>query len=184
MIGPGWLPSRPRPISRVRRSLLSYTFRRRRRRGASPRPAAARPNAMTVETADGTSPCCNTVDMLFDGLPAELPTATLVPTAAHDRHRAIGAHIRQWFDDRWAWIRPRTVPLIAAFAGMIAVLGTTKYLSTYACGPRRGVVIYSVVTYDDAPPPRAIKVRAGGPGHLRIAPVRPGSADVTITLDP
>jgi hypothetical protein len=122
--------------------------------------------------------------MLFDGLPAELPTATLVPTAAHDRHRAIGGRIRQWFDDRWAWIRPRTVPLIAAFAGMIAVLGTTKYLSSYACGPRRGVVTYSVVTYDDAPPPRVIKAHTGGPGHLRIEPVRPGSADVTITLDP
>jgi hypothetical protein len=120
--------------------------------------------------------------MLFDGLPAELPTATLVPTAAHDRHRAIGGRIRQWFDDRWTWIRPRTVPLIAAFAGMIAVLGTTRYLSSYACGPSRGVT-HSVVTYDD-PPPRAIKVHAGGPGHLRIEPVRPGSADVTITLEP
>lgn len=178
MIGPGWLPSRPRPISRVRRGLLSSTFRRRRRRGAPPR-AAARPDIMT---ADGTAPCCNTVDMLFDGLPVELPTATLVPTAAHDRHRAIGGRIRQWFDDRWTWIRPRTVPLIAAFAGMIAVLGTTKYLSSYACGPR-GAVTYRVVTYDDAPP-RTIKVHAGGPGRLRIEPVRPGSADVTITLDP
>jgi hypothetical protein len=134
---------------------------------------------------DGTPACCNTVDMLFDGLPAELPTATLVPTAAHDRHRAIGGRIRQWFDDRWHWIRPRTVPLIAAFVGMIAVLGTTKYLSTYACGPRRGAAIYRVATGDDAPPSsRAIKVRAGGPGHLRIEPVRPGSTDVTITLDP
>ena len=122
--------------------------------------------------------------MLFDGLPAELPTATLRPTAAHDRHRAIGGRIRQWFDDRWTWIRPRTVPLIAAFAGMIAVLGTTKYLSTYACAPPHGAVTYSVATYDDAPPPHAIKVRAGGPGHLRIEPVRPGSADVTITLEP
>ncbi len=124
--------------------------------------------------------------MLFDGLPAELPTATLVPNAAHDRHRAIGGRIRQWFDDRWTWVRPRTVPLIAAFAGMIAVLGTTKYLSTYACAPRRGAVNYSVMTstYDDAPAPHVIKVHAPGPGHLRIEPVRPGSRDVTITLDP
>jgi hypothetical protein len=135
-------------------------------------------------TADGTPQCCNNVDMLFDSLPAELPTATLVPTAAHDRHRAIGGRIRQWFDDRWAWIRPRTVPLIAAFAGMIAVIGTTKYLSTYACGPRRGAVTYRVATDDDAPPSRMLKARAGGPGHLRIEPVRPGSADVTITIDP
>jgi hypothetical protein len=121
--------------------------------------------------------------MLFDGLPAELPTATLLPTAAHDRHRAIGAHLRQWFEDRWAWIRPRTVPLIAAFAGMIGVLGTTRYLSTYASSPpHRSVVIYDV--HDDGPPPHVIKVRAGAPGHLHIVPVRPGSHDVTITIDP
>jgi hypothetical protein len=121
--------------------------------------------------------------MLFDGVPAELPTATLLPTAAHDRQRAIGGRIRQWFDDRWAWIRPRTVPLIAAFAGMFAVLGTTRYLSTYACAPHRSAAV-STVVYDDAPPPHATKVRAAGPGHLRIEPVRPGSSDVTITLDP
>ena len=116
MIGPGWLPSRPRPISRARRGLLSYTFRPRlrRRRGAPPRAVAPRRDGLT---ADGTPLCCDTVDMLFDGIPAELPTATLVPTAAHDRHRAIGGRIRQWFDDRWTWIRPRTVPLIAAFDG-------------------------------------------------------------------
>jgi hypothetical protein len=47
-------------------------------------------------------------------------------------------------------------------------------------------VTYGVVTYDDASatPPHAIKVHAAGPGHLRIEPVRPGSRDVTITLDP
>lgn len=117
--------------------------------------------------------------MLFDGLPAELPTATLLPAAAHDRQLALGGRLRQWLDERWAWIRPRTVPLIAAFAGMIAVLGTTKYLSSYAYAPQRAVMIY-----DDAPAPRAIEVRAKGLGHLRIMPVRPGSQDVTITLDP
>jgi hypothetical protein len=67
---------------------------------------------------------------------------------------------------------------------MIAVLGTTKYLSTYACAPHRGAASSSIVTYDDAPPPHTLKVRTGGPGRLRIEPVRPGSTDVTITLDP
>ena len=175
MIGPGWLPSRPRPLGRVRRSLTPYMFRRRRRRGGMPRTASG-----AHTTADGTGAGCNTIGMLFDGLPAELPTATLLPSAVHDRQRAIGGHLRQWFDDRWAWIRPRTVPLIVAFAGMIAVLGTTRYLSTYAAiAPR-----HSTVITDDAPPPHTIKVRPGSPGHLRIVPVRPGSQDVTITLDP
>lgn len=122
--------------------------------------------------------------MLFDGLPAELPTATLLRGTGHPRHRVIGGHLRQWFDGRWAWLRPRTVPMIAAFAGMIAVLGTTKYLSTYACSaPPRSVVIY-----DDSPAPRAPRtlkvVHARSPGHIHIAPVRPGSHDVTITLEP
>ena len=179
MIGPGWLPSRPRPLSRVRKSLLSYTRRPRRRSGA-PRSTVA-----THIAADGAAPGCNTIGMLFDGLPAELPIATLLPSAAHARHRVIGGHLRHWFDDRWAWLRPRTVPMIAAFAGMLAVLGTTKYLSSYASAP----VHQSSMTDRAAPqPPRTHacgdRHRAGSPGVLRIVPVRPGSHDVMITLDP
>jgi hypothetical protein len=118
--------------------------------------------------------------MLFDGAPAELPTATLLPGAALARHRILGGHLRRWLDDRWTWLRPRTVPMIVAFAGMIAVLGTTKYLSTYACAvPHR-----SAVLYDEPPAPRVVKARGLGPGHIHIVPVRPGSGDVTITLEP
>ena len=121
--------------------------------------------------------------MLFDGLPAELPQATLLPSAAHARHRVIGGRLRHWFDDRWAWLRPRTVQMIAAFAGMIAVLGSTKYLSTFAAGaPSRAAI------YGDTPAPRGAGARCpsrlgpASPGHIHIVPVRPGSHDVTITL--
>jgi hypothetical protein len=126
--------------------------------------------------------------MLFDGLPAELPVATLLPSAAHARHRVIGGHLRHWFDDRWAWLRPRTVPMIAAFAGMLAVLGTTKYLSSYAA-PVHQSAQSAMTDRGAAQPPKThacwgTRHRAGSPGVLRIVPVRPGSHDVMITLDP
>lgn len=179
MIGPGWMPSRPRPLGRVRKGLLSYTFRRRRRRNTAPR-AAVSHNA-----ADGTATGCDTAGMLFDGFPAELPIATLLPSAAHSRHRVIGGHLRHWLHDRWTWLRPRTVPMIVAFMGMIAVLGSTKYLSSFASAPIHAASLNSA----GAPQPRShacwdAKHRDGSPGHIHIVPVRPGSHDVTITLEP
>jgi hypothetical protein len=121
--------------------------------------------------------------MLFDGLPAELPTATLRAGAAHARHRVISSHLSHWLVDRWAWLRPRTVPLIAAFVGMLAVLGATKYLSAYA----RGDDQRSAVIYVDRPSTRWLLKGAApsteiSPDQIHIAPVRPGSHDVTITL--
>ena len=120
--------------------------------------------------------------MLFDGLPAELPTATLLASAGQARHRVIGGHLRHWLDDRWAWLRPRTVPMIVAFVGMIAVLGSTKYLSSFAISsPPRA----SAISDGHAPTPRAVaRARSGTHGHIHIVPVRPGSHDVTITLEP
>ena len=182
MIGPGWLPSRPRPLARVRRSLWPYGHRRRRRRGGTPRRANM--------AADAGAPGCNNIDMLFDGFPAELPTATLLSDSHQARHRVIGGHLRHWLADRWVWLRPRTVPMIVAFLGMLAVLGSTKYLSSYACAPQRSAVVSSPeARTGDPPSPRwlskhAARVRAGSPGRIHIVPVQPGSRDVTITLEP
>jgi len=181
VIGPGWLPSRPRPLGRVRKGLLSYTFRRRRRRNTAPRAAIAH------ITADGAAAGCDNVGMLFDGFPAELPIATLLPSAAHARHRVIGGHLRHWFDDRWAWLRPRTVPMIVAFAGMLAVLGSTQYLSNFATSPTHAASLGDGGGAATAPRSHSCwdaRHRDASPGHLRIVPVRPGSHDVTITLEP
>jgi hypothetical protein len=71
--------------------------------------------------------------MLFDG-PADLPTATLRSRANAARHRVIAADLAGWLATRWRWLRPRTVPLLVAFIGMLAVLGATKYLTAYAGG--------------------------------------------------
>jgi len=175
VIGPGWMPSRPRPLARVRRSVLSYSFRPRRRRGP-PRSARGASVARDGGTAD-----CDTRVMLFDGAPAELPTAMLLPGSCHARHRLIGGHLRHWLDDRWAWLRPRTVPMIAAFVGMLAVLGSTRYLSTFAMSsaPRNAGI------YDDRAAPHAgARSHAGAPGRIHVVPVRPGDHNVAITLEP
>jgi len=85
--------------------------------------------------------------MLFDGAQAELPTATLRSSASQARHRVVVGDLHRWLADRWRWLRPRTVPLLVAFAGMFAILGATKYLSTFAAhdsltrSPAYGVVL-------------------------------------------
>ena len=112
MIGPGWLPTRPRPI--VRRRTLPYmplrAFRPRNRRARSP-------NAGHHE------------DMLFDQPPSELPVARL-----HQRGRlpSISHALVEWLAARWQWLRPRTVPVIVAFIGMCAVMASAHYLSKLA----------------------------------------------------
>jgi hypothetical protein len=126
MIGPGWMPSRPRPLGQARRGLFSYTSRYKNRRPARRRSAPA-PRIVR----DATDLGCNTELMLFDG-PADLPTATLRSRASEARHRVLAADLHGWLASRWRWVRPRTVPLLVAFAGMLAILGATKYLLVYA----------------------------------------------------
>lgn len=159
MIGPGWLPSRPRPLGRVRRGPLPYTARGRRRRTAL-RPAA---HLASGSGAPGSHPG----DLLFDGVPAELPTAVLLPGAALARHRVLGGLLRRWLGDRWAWLRPRTVPILVAFIGMLAVLGSTTYLSSFALEP-----------------PRAARMAPGGPHVSRSHPCCHPLASPVIHLAP
>jgi hypothetical protein len=40
--------------------------------------------------------------------------------------------LAQWLACRWAWLRPRTVPMIAALLGLLVVIGATKYLPVYS----------------------------------------------------
>jgi hypothetical protein len=114
----GKLPSLPplrRPISR--RRTLPYSGRRKSR-AISPRPKAAAP-AVSV----------NDDVMLFDQPPAELPVATIIPK---DRSTQLAADLRAWFAARWYWFRPRTIPMVVAFVGMLAVIGAATWLRNYA----------------------------------------------------
>ena len=112
MIRVGWLPSLSRPVSR--RRTLGYTKRRRR----SPR----------RERAASTN-VVNDEDMIFDQPPAELPVATVVPRDGKSRLRA---DLLAWVSAKWQWFKPRTVPMIVAFVGMLAVIGSANYLRNYA----------------------------------------------------
>jgi hypothetical protein len=67
--------------------------------------------------------------MLFDQPPAELPVATVVP---RDARSQIAADLRAWVIAKWDWFKPRTIPMVVAFVGMLAVIGSASYLRDYA----------------------------------------------------
>jgi hypothetical protein len=121
MSGPGWMPSRPRPLPRSPRGLLAFTpgyvRRRRARRQAAPEGTAREPVALS----------------LFERAPVALPTATLLPPRSEARHRVL-RELRCWLAPRWAWVRPRAVPIVAAVLGMFAVISVENYLSALARG--------------------------------------------------
>jgi len=114
VIGPGWLPSRPRPL--VRRRTLPYMpwriYPRRKRARSARSPVAV-----------------NNEDMLFDLPPSELPVARV-----HERKKfpSLAIALRAWLAARWTWLRPRTVPVIVAFIGMCAVMTSAHYLTKLA----------------------------------------------------
>ena len=110
MIGPGWLPARPRTLGLSRRlRTLPYTRTRR------PRGAARRANAVNNEV------------MLFDGV-RELPTAT-VRKAPDMRVGLLMGDLQRWLAARWSWFKPRTVPVLVAALGALAVVHSVNYLS-------------------------------------------------------
>src|SRR5258706_2322780 len=113
-LGPGWLPRyRPRGL---RRPTLAYTRMRRR----SP--------SRTIREANSTAPVNNEI-VLFDHGPTEFPIATARPRELRSRAIAMVAHFQLWLAERWAWLRPRTVPCAVAALGMIAVLASADYLA-------------------------------------------------------
>jgi hypothetical protein len=120
-----WLPTRP---PSQRRHTLPYTGRRRVRRKAIARGAAAGPR----EDAAPRPARVNNEDMLFDQPPGELPRATLRPREPRARLTALGGALQRWLAERWTWFRPRTVPVMVAFAGMLAVLASVDYLRSFA----------------------------------------------------
>jgi hypothetical protein len=116
--------------------------------------------------------------MLFDGFPAELPKATLRPTASQARHRVIGGQLTQWLACRWAWLWPRTVPMIAALVGLLAVIGATKYLPVYSskygtAAPRH--LRHRNHAHDPGDRPAAVHgdSTACGAGSIEVAPAQP-----------
>ncbi len=117
MIGPGWLPSRP--ISRLKRT-LSYTRKRRRRQK---RRAETTPRVHHDHT------------VIFHTGPAEFPVATIVPHDGASFARVASADLGRWFTAKWTWFRPRTVPVLVAALGFVAVLASADYLRHVKTAP-------------------------------------------------
>jgi hypothetical protein len=67
--------------------------------------------------------------MIFDQPPAELPVATL---RSRDPGSRLLLDVRHWIVARWRWLRPRAIPVTAAFAGMLGVLAWASYLRELA----------------------------------------------------
>jgi len=112
VIGPGWMPSLPRPLVRAKRGVFGYaSWRTRRRRRRS------RPDRWPPIAHDPAAVECG-----FDGAPASLPIATLRATATHARHRVIVGDLQRWLVARWVWLRPRSIPILVAFAALPAML--------------------------------------------------------------
>jgi hypothetical protein len=122
VIGPGWLPSRP--INRWKKRTLAYVRVRRRR--AKPRPPR-------TDRAPGGSNDDQTV--IFQTGPAELPTATLLPHDPTAHAHALVGELARWFLAKWAWLRPRTVPVMFAALGLLAVLESADYLRHVKAAP-------------------------------------------------
>jgi hypothetical protein len=57
---------------------------------------------------------------------APLPTATLVRGA--DAASTLLGNARGWLEQQATWLRPRAIPMMVAFAGMLGVLASVNYL--------------------------------------------------------
>lgn len=112
MSGPGWMPSRPRPLGFAKRRLVGYFPRARKPRGA---------------TGEAPEPAFSDHGVL--NRRGRLPVARLVvPGRSGDK-------LQGWLLQRWMWARPRLIPLVFAFLGCVGMLNARRYLLELARGP-------------------------------------------------
>jgi len=122
MIGPGWMPSRPRPSSRARRGLLAYAPYIGRRRRARAESSTGEPEPRAYVSA-----------RLFAMGPA-LPVATLLPHRRDGQQHVLAGALQRWLAERWRWVQPRLIPLLVAGMGLFGVLNARSYLLFLARG--------------------------------------------------
>jgi hypothetical protein len=58
--------------------------------------------------------------IVFDRGPKEFPVATLLPRAPRAHAAAMLGNLRRWLNERWLWLRPRSLPVLFAAAGAVA----------------------------------------------------------------
>jgi hypothetical protein len=66
----------------------------------------------------------------------EFPKATLLSREPVER---VSWELRRWAVAQWTWVRPRTVPILVALAGMIFVLISADYLAHVHATPMHAV---------------------------------------------
>jgi hypothetical protein len=78
--------------------------------------------------------------MLFTA--ADLPQAIVIPREGRAR---LTADTRRWASARWSWLRPRTLPMLVAFTGLVAIVASGRYLSNMTTKPAHMVAIEQTV---------------------------------------
>ena len=128
--------------------------------------------------------------MLFDGPPAELPLATLRSTGSVawcrrllgdlDPRRAVSLALARHV----AWLRPRAVPLIVAFAGMVATIAAVKYAALSARSERMTLEVRTRIS--DTPPHRtsADDRARRRPTEIVVRPLGIHDHYLVLTIDP
>lgn len=161
MIRIGELPMAPRPIAA--RRTLAYTGRRKevRPRVRQPFGSLAQRRGDARSTRAPAAPAVNNGLMIFDQPPAELPVATLRP---RDTGAQLVLDARGWLAARWQWLRPRAIPVAAAFAGMLAVLASASYLRDLAQQPPEQLSPPVIATSRPDEPMARIRIHTGPPG--------------------
>jgi hypothetical protein len=76
----------------------------------------------------------------------------------------MASDFRRWTHARWRWLAPRTVPVLVAMIGMVALLASAHYLSNLAMQPPERVETAHVI--DDSDQLAAIKITVGPPGAI------------------
>ena len=73
--------------------------------------------------------------VIFHTGPAEFPIATVVPHDSASFARVASANLGRWLTAKWSWFVPRTVPVIVAALGLVAVLASADYLRHVKTAP-------------------------------------------------
>ncbi|HEY0195169.1 MAG TPA: hypothetical protein VGC42_28840 [Kofleriaceae bacterium] len=108
---------RLRPMGKVRR-LVPHLRRARRKPAAGAAPVVAAP-----EAAPEPGPFASR---------ARLPLAVLLPRRGDGQPAVLGGALQRWLEARWLWFRPRAIPLLVAFMGLVGVLNARSYLIALA----------------------------------------------------
>ena len=130
--------------------------------------------------------------MIFDQPPAELPVATLRP---RDRGARLLLDVRRWLVAKGRWLRPRAIPVTAAFVGMLGGFAWLSYryevahwepeqLKAPVRSTSRPEDPLARIRVDSHPAgagtfaatPAASVTRRGAPVELKLEPVSPALA--------